>query len=159
MIFSIDPVLKTFDPSTLGGAGERLRIVPGPLHTFQVSLLVSFSLPPPLSLRAYIPRSLPAAPLCRCPCAHPCRYRRTTISTSALSLPCTAMRLFRNSGLASRLRCPPSASRSLVAATTAGCLKSPLTFLQMRRSQAGRIRSMYISGRRRLVPWRSLRTL
>ena len=62
VIFSIDPVLKTFDPLTLGGAGERLRIVPGPLHTFQVSLLLlllllSFSLS--FSLSSSLSPSLP----------------------------------------------------------------------------------------------------
>ena len=104
MIFSIDPVLKTFDPSTLGGAGERLRIVPGPLHTFQVSSSSSSSssLSPSLSLslRLFFPPSLSlCAPISLAPCPPPLSvdaHVHTRVGTAArrfrhLHYPCRAL--------------------------------------------------------------------
>ena len=39
-IYSIDPVLKKFDPATLGPAAARLHVAPTMLEEFQVSFLI-----------------------------------------------------------------------------------------------------------------------
>ena len=43
-LYSIDPVLKKFDPATLGPAAARLHVAPTMLEDFQVSFMVSRSL-------------------------------------------------------------------------------------------------------------------